>query len=117
MGHQRESKTRITYSTALVLGAVANGYHYGFDMMDATGLASGTVYPILRRLERRGLVSSKWEDEAAATAEGRPRRRYYEISGTGQTELAAASQRYAVAARTLLLGPASLETGRPRGRQ
>jgi DNA-binding PadR family transcriptional regulator len=106
----------MTYPTALVLGAVANGYHYGFDMIDATGLASGTVYPILRRLERRGFVRSKWEDEAVATAEGRPQRRYYEISATGQTALVAASQRYAVAARTLLLGPASIETGRPRGR-
>lgn len=72
MGHERKTKARITYPTALVLGAVASGYHYGFDMMDATGLASGTVYPILRRLERRGFVSSKWEDEAAAHGRGPP---------------------------------------------
>ena len=117
MGHKRESEAYITYPAALVLAALANGYHYGFDMMDATALASGTVYPILRRLEKKGLVRSKWEDVAVATAEGRPKRRYYEITGTGQTALAAASKRYTVAARKLLLGPAGIETSGLRGRQ
>ena len=47
-----------TYSTALVLQALARGFHHGFDIMDATGLPSGTVYPILRRLDREGLLAS-----------------------------------------------------------
>src|SRR5688572_19862296 len=41
----------LTYSSALVLQAIASGYRYGFDVMDVTGLPSGTVYPALRKLE------------------------------------------------------------------
>ena len=47
---------RLTYPTALVLQALLDGHHHGFDIMDATGLPSGTVYPALGRLERDGLV-------------------------------------------------------------
>ena len=36
---------------ALILQALDNGYYYGFDIMDVTGLPSGTVYPALRRME------------------------------------------------------------------
>ena len=43
----------LTYATASVLLAVRSGQRYGFEIMDATGLPDGTVYPILRRLERR----------------------------------------------------------------
>jgi PadR family transcriptional regulator, regulatory protein PadR len=41
----------------------------------------GTLYKALGRLEERGLLSSRWED--AAAAEGRPRRRLYELTGQG----------------------------------
>jgi hypothetical protein len=44
----------LTYSTAVILQAVANGYRYGFDVIDITGLPGGTVYPALRRLEDAG---------------------------------------------------------------
>ena len=46
----------LTYPTAAVLLAIRHGHRYGFDVMDATGLPDGTVYPILRRLERRGVL-------------------------------------------------------------
>src|SRR5262249_35687979 len=51
-------------------------HRYGLDMCAATGLPSGTIYPILARLERIGWVESDWEDPEAHIAEGRPRRRY-----------------------------------------
>jgi PadR family transcriptional regulator PadR len=41
----------------------------------------GTLYKALSRLEEFGLLSSRWED--AAAAEGRPRRRLYELTGQG----------------------------------
>jgi DNA-binding PadR family transcriptional regulator len=74
--------------------------------MDATGLPSGTVYPILRRLDREGLLTSAWEKAAVAQREQRPPRRYYEITGEGEAMLADAVQRYraleqAVASRRL----------------
>jgi DNA-binding PadR family transcriptional regulator len=44
---------------------------YGFELARATGLASGTLYPILMRLEERGLLEARWE-----FAENRPRHVY-----------------------------------------
>ena len=79
---------RLTYPTALVLQALLDGHHHGFDIMDATGLPSGTVYPILRRLDAEGCVRSKWEKDGAARKEQRPPRRYYELT-TGGRRLAA----------------------------
>src|SRR5262249_33895419 len=54
----------------------------GADVMKATGLMSGTVYPILLRFEESGLLVSEWERESAS-ALGRPQRRVYEITGQG----------------------------------
>jgi DNA-binding PadR family transcriptional regulator len=74
---------RLTYPTALVLRALLGGRHYGFDIMDATQLPSGTVYPILRRLNAEGYVRSRWEKDGLARKEQRPPRRYYELTSGG----------------------------------
>jgi PadR family transcriptional regulator PadR len=89
------SPVRMTQITALVLRAVAAGYRYGFDVMEACGLPSGTAYPALRRLERAGLLKSRWESAAQAHAEGRPRRRTYEMTPAGRSALAEAEQKLA----------------------
>ncbi|MGH9158726.1 MAG: PadR family transcriptional regulator [Vicinamibacteraceae bacterium] len=100
----------LTYQTTLVLQALANGLRHGFDILDATGLPSGTVYPILRRLEREALVSAQWEDAAIAHEEQRPPRRYYELTADGHAVLETAVVRYrvprAIAARLRRLRPA-----------
>jgi PadR family transcriptional regulator, regulatory protein PadR len=85
---------RLTYPTALVLQALLHGHHHGFDIMDATALPSGTVYPILRRLEAEGVVKSKWEREEVARREQRPPRRYYELSPAGAAICREAASRY-----------------------
>jgi DNA-binding PadR family transcriptional regulator len=72
-----------------VLQALAAGCRYGFDLIDATGLPSGTVYPALSRLERDALVSSRWEDARIAQREKRPPRRYYEVTAAGDRALRA----------------------------
>ena len=87
-------KISLSLSGTAILQAVAHGYGYGFDIMDVTGLPSGTVYPALRRLENAGLVESKWEDEAAAHKDQRPARKYYKLTGTGKTALSEAVARY-----------------------
>ena len=84
----------MTYQTALVLEALMAGRHHGFDIMDATDLPSGTIYPILRRLDEEGLVRSRWERDTVARREQRPPRRYYEMTSTGETKLAEARARY-----------------------
>src|SRR5215510_155476 len=84
----------LSYGSAAILHAVASGRQFGFDIMEATGLTSGTVYPALERLESRGLVKSRWESEAAAHREGRPARRYFTLTAAGATALKAALDRY-----------------------
>ena len=84
----------VTFPTALVLQALSSGYHYGFDIIDATNLPGGTVYPALRRLEDERLVRSRWEKAAVAQREGRPPRRYYEIQPAGEKWLEAARERF-----------------------
>lgn len=83
----------ISYNTTLVLQALAAGAGYGFEVMRVTGLPSGTVYPILRRLEASGLVRSEWEDSGAAHGDGRPARRYYEATAEGRVALSESLER------------------------
>lgn len=54
----------------------------GADVQRRTGLASGTLYPILLRLEGAGWFASRWE-KIDPVAAGRPRRRLYRITATG----------------------------------
>jgi len=68
------AKGFLTFATATILNTVSNGYSYGFDIVDITGMPSGTVYPALRRLEDAGYLASKWETERAAHAQNRPRK-------------------------------------------
>jgi PadR family transcriptional regulator PadR len=85
---------RLTLPTAMVLMAVYRNYCYGFDISDATGLPSGTVYPVLRRLEEAGLLRSRWEASGTARAEQRPPRRYYSVTGSGSQAVRDAMGRY-----------------------
>ena len=85
---------RLTYSTGIVLQALAAGYRYGFDIIEATGLASGTVYPTLGRMEKRGYLRARWEDRELATRDGRPRRRYYTVTKPGELALGEAVRRF-----------------------
>ena len=105
-------RLNLTYPTALVLQALSKGFHFGFDIMDATGLPSGTVYPILRRLDRQGLLTSTWEAADRAHDEQRPPRRYYEITGTGQGMLSDAMQRYRVLQQAVRRAPRRVKPSR-----
>ena len=84
---------RLTLQVRLVLQAfldAAGDEQYGLELIDATGLFPGTIYPILARLEQAGWLHSEWEivDEHAA---GRPRRRYYRLTADGATAASAAT--------------------------
>jgi DNA-binding PadR family transcriptional regulator len=89
----------LSYSATVILQAVGNDYRYGFDIMDATGLPSGTVYPALRRMEAAGYIGSKWEAPAVAQREQRPPRKYYELTAPGRLALEEALGRYRLADR------------------
>jgi PadR family transcriptional regulator, regulatory protein PadR len=66
--------------------ATFHGFGLAQTMREQSGsrslTAHGTLYKALGRLEEFGLLTSRWED-AAAAAEGRPRRRLYELTGEG----------------------------------
>ena len=75
----------MTIPTQLVLRALLSDQGrelYGVQIGAAAGLPSGTVHPILARLEGVGWVTSRWED-IDPSVEGRPARRYYRIDAAG----------------------------------
>jgi DNA-binding PadR family transcriptional regulator len=84
-----------------ILAAIRDGSTYGLDIVARTGLPSGTVYPTLGRLKRSSLVRTHWEDQRRADREGRPRRRYYELTAEGSRALAVGAARIADAAAAL----------------
>ena len=107
-------KAYLSYSAAVILQALANGYQYGFDIMDITGLPSGTVYPALRRLENTGLIDSKWEKAGIAQREQRPPRKYYELTPDGDEALAEVVKRYRLL-ESLVPHPSRVTPTRERG--
>jgi DNA-binding PadR family transcriptional regulator len=85
---------KLTHTSAMILQTISAGYRYGFDIMEATGLPSGTVYPALRRLEGSALIRSQWEKESEAFRKLRPARKYYKLTAAGEQALAKAVKRY-----------------------
>ena len=92
-------KKNPSLGTVMVLHALARGCEYGFDIIEETGLSSGTIYPALDHLERQGFAVSEWEDPAVAHEEKRPPRRYYRITPDGALELQKALERHGSLAR------------------
>ena len=90
---------RLSHASALILGAIAAGHVYGYMIMEATGLPSGTVYPALRRLEQDGFVRSQWERQSIADRELRPPRKYYRLTRGGEDALDGARKRYPLLAK------------------
>lgn len=79
---------RLTSQTLKVLALLTAGVEpemSGADIGRATKLASGTLYPILFRLEQAHWVESHWEAGDARKL-GRPRRRFYRITGLGASK-------------------------------
>lgn len=76
---------RVTLQTLRILQVLMgnpSGEHYGMDLLRDARVSSGTLYPILRRLEKAGWLTSRWE-ELPEDGAGRPRRRYYQLTGAG----------------------------------
>ena len=83
----------LTYTSGLILQTIGQGLSYGFNIIDHTGLPSGTVYPALRRLESTGLVASLW-DHKGAEKSGGPPRKYYRLTASGRERLKLLRDRY-----------------------
>ncbi|MEV0134609.1 PadR family transcriptional regulator [Dactylosporangium sp. NPDC050688] len=79
------TSVRMTVAVAKVVAAFLAdpaADRYGLDLMRVTGHPSGTLYPILLRLQRAGWVEAHWEDVDPVSA-GRPARRYYRLTPDG----------------------------------
>lgn len=77
---------RLTPQTVAVLRALLATPatpRWGRDIGRETGLKSGSLHPILARLEQAGWVESFWEDPEEYEDRGRPRRRYYRFAPGG----------------------------------
>jgi len=88
----------LSLTSAIILQAIDSGKCYGFEIMDGTGLPSGTVYPDLRRLENADLIRSDWKTSDNSESQGPPRR-YYVLTRIGGDALASAGERYPLVAQ------------------
>ena len=75
----RSSKQTLKLLAALT-GSPAS-WHYGYALSRQTGLLSGTLYPILMRLEERGWLETRWETPPPG---GRPPRHMYRLTRGGR---------------------------------
>lgn len=101
---------RMTLQTIAVLRVLLDeplGEHYGLEISKMAGLPSGSLYPILARLERDGWAASDWE-KVNEHEVGRRRRRYYRLTPDG-----AAWAQQALAATVRQLSPKSIPALRP----
>ncbi|MGE5204493.1 MAG: PadR family transcriptional regulator [Chlamydiota bacterium] len=77
-------RLRRSPQTLIVLAALLHrpqSWHYGYDLLRETGLKSGTLYPILARLQQGGWLEQRWEKSSGA---GRPPRHLYRLSQQGR---------------------------------
>jgi PadR family transcriptional regulator, regulatory protein PadR len=80
-----DREPRMTLPTLRVLKVLLEdpmAERYGLELAQATKLPTGSLYPILIRLEKAGWLASHWE-ETDPSPEGRPRRRFYRLTGDG----------------------------------
>jgi PadR family transcriptional regulator PadR len=91
-------------STPLVLAILAEGDSYGYAILQRVRELSGgklewtdgMLYPVLHRLERSGLVQSRWEK-----AESGRRRKYYRLTEAGREQLAEERRQWRTVDETL----------------
>jgi PadR family transcriptional regulator PadR len=96
LGVRRKADTLLPLEALILTAGLERGEFHGYSL--ARGLqereaarrltAHGTLYKALGRMETAGLLASRWERAESAAADGRPRRRLYEVTGSGARALA-----------------------------
>lgn len=76
--NRRPSKQMLMLLEAL--SARAQQWRHGYDLIKETGLASGTLYPLLMRMTDQGLVEAEWREPEQL---GRPARHVYRLTTAG----------------------------------
>ena len=86
----KDDPLNLTLTEETILNTLLFRERYGLEIMNAIAKASNgkkkigfsSLYPNLRKLEKRGFVTSRWGDETPEANTG-ARRRYYKITGPG----------------------------------
>jgi PadR family transcriptional regulator, regulatory protein PadR len=90
----RLRSSRQTLDILEALLARPSQWHHGYAISRQTSVLSGTLYPILMRLDKLGWLETKWEE---SVPQGRPPRHLYRLTGNGREwareELRSAQQR------------------------
>jgi PadR family transcriptional regulator PadR len=95
-----------------ILGALSRGRHYGYSLVRtisgsvAIDLTEGTIYPILGRLAKEGLVESEWVESSQG-----PPRKYYRLTAKGLAAFRVLDEEF----RKLAAMVASVSAGPPDG--
>jgi PadR family transcriptional regulator PadR len=82
-------KTYTLVQVAVALMDDADGRHWGYELSKQSGVRSGVMYPMLRRMLDSGWLVDGWEAQVQVGKAGRPPRRYYELTDVGKAELGA----------------------------
>ena len=82
-------RTKPTLAVAEVMLGNPGGRFYGYNLWQITGVRFGTLYPMLARFERDGLVRSQWQAPEDMGAKQIMPRRYYVLTDMGRAELSA----------------------------
>lgn len=98
---------RITRPTLLVVQALLDAHRdgrwtWGFEICSSTGLKTGTIYPVLARLEGDAWVEARWDDGERPG----PRRRLYRLTSSGAADSARLVAERSTATGSVLWGPA-----------
>ncbi len=77
---RRPNRSTETRKLLAALLLQPRGWHYGYELSKRTGLKSGTLYPVLIRLNDQGLLESRWVEPDPP---GKPPRHAYKLSPSG----------------------------------
>src|SRR5687768_6183947 len=90
---RRRAPSAHARSLLVALAQSSGQWRHGYDLLRVTGLKSGTLYPLLMRLESDGFLEAEWQPSSAS---GRPPRHAYRLTPAGlrlARELAADARR------------------------
>ncbi len=79
-----------------VIADAGGSWSHGYDLCSRTGIKSGTLYPLLIRLEAQGYLEAEWQ---APTEPGRPPRHAYRLTPAGHRFAASLAAQDAPASR------------------
>jgi PadR family transcriptional regulator PadR len=77
---RKPNSSRQTRALLAALLERSQSWRHGYDLSKATGIKSGTLYPLLMRLTEQGLLDSRWEGPDRT---GLPPRHVYRLTSSG----------------------------------